>query len=381
MVEKIVQNQAPTAHALLVVDDSATSLIAYRAALESLGRAVVTAGSGNEAVRLLGLHQFALLLIDVHMPGMDGFETVRLLRGQLHKMTPVVFVTGDGDDEAMRRAYEFGAVDYLVKPVSPEVLRGKVRNLIAFYDQGIELERRATLLQEQHAKLVEADALLRTQDTNIGILAHDLRNPLDAVVTGVNVLARLPGLPETGQRTIERVTRSAQRMSAMIRDILDFTRGRLGGGIPVNREPTDLAVVSRSIVEEIQTGHPTANVEVETAGKLIGHFDAARIEQALSNLLVNAVQHGSGHAKLIASGEDRDHVVVTVRNDGVPIPQDQLQTIFEPFQKGDRSPTGLGLGLFIVREIIRAHDGTLEVTSSAEGTSFSFRVPRWGRPL
>jgi len=376
MREIFVQNQAPTPHGLLVVDDSRANLFAYGAALESLGREVATAQSGEEAVRLLRLRQFALLLIDVHMPGMDGFATVELLRGQLHRLTPVVFVTGNSEDESMRRAYEFGAVDYLVKPVSPEVLRGKVRNLVALYDQGIELERRATLLQEQHAKLAEAHAQLRKQDTNIGVLAHDLRNPLDAVVTGVNYLARLPGLPEKGQRTIERVNRSAQRMATMIRDILDFTRGRLGGGIPLNCAPADLAAISRAAVEEIQTAHPTASIEVETAGRLTGAFDAARIEQAMSNLLGNAVRHGSGSIKLIASGAERDHVVVTVRNEGAPIPEEQLAHIFEPFKKGDKSPAGLGLGLFIVREIVRAHDGSVEVTSSPAGTSFTFRLPR-----
>ena len=130
------------------------------------------------------------------MPGMDGFATVAHLRDQLHALTPVIFITGVSDDATMRRAYEFGAVDYLVKPVPAEILRGKVRNLLALYDQGIELERRAALLTEQHRRIVEADALLQRKDTNIGILAHDLRNPLAAIVTGAHMLARLPEAPE-----------------------------------------------------------------------------------------------------------------------------------------------------------------------------------------
>src|SRR4030095_4531587 len=142
-------------HAILVVDDAPTNLVAYRAALELLGREIVTASSGNEAIALLGRQQFSLLLIDVRMPGMDGFATVELLRDQLHKLTTVIFIPGSSDPATMRRAYEFGAVDYLVKPVPPEVLRGKVRNLLVLYDQGMELERRATLLTEQHARIVE----------------------------------------------------------------------------------------------------------------------------------------------------------------------------------------------------------------------------------
>jgi signal transduction histidine kinase len=164
-------------------------------------------------------------------------------------------------------------------------------------------------------------------------------------------------------------------MSAMIRDILDYTRGHVCGGIPLKRQPTDLGVISRAVVDEIRAGHPIARIEVETAGKLTGNWDPARIEQALSNLIANAVQHGGPDVRLIASGEDEDDVVVTVRNGGQPIPREQLATVFDAFKRGD-APGGLGLGLFIVREIVHAHEGSVAVTSSAEGTTFSFRLPR-----
>jgi signal transduction histidine kinase len=375
--ERAGELQATAPHAILAVDDARANLVAYRAALEALGREIVTAASGNEAIQLLGHQQFSLLLIDVRMPGLDGFATVELLRHQLHKLTPVIFITGETDDAAMRRAYEFGAVDYLVKPVPPEILRGKVRNLLVLYDQGIELEKRAALLLEQHQRLVEADALLQTQDTNIGMLAHDLRNPLAAITASAALLARLPSGSDKTHRTVERINRSAHRMTAMIRDILDYTRGRVGGGIPLKRQPTDLAALSRSVVDEIRAGYPIARIDVETAGKLTGHWDPARIEQALSNLIANAVQHGGPEIRLLASGEDPDDVVVTVQNSGQPIPRDQLATVFDAFKKGDGNPGGLGLGLFIVREIVHAHEGSVAVTSSAAGTTFSFRLPRW----
>lgn len=353
---------SPAPHAILVVDDAPTNLVAYRAALESLGREIVTVTSGREAIDLLGDRQFALLLIDVRMPGMDGFATVELLREQLHRPTPVIFITGASDDAAMRRAYEFGAVDYLVKPVPPEILRGKVRNLLALYEQGIELERRA--------------ALLREKDTNIGILSHDLRNPLAAIVASADLLAHLPEASDKAHRVVARINRSARRMTVMIRDILDYTRGRLGGGIPLNRQPTDLAVLSQSVVDEIRAGYPAVHIEVETAGKLTGDWDPARIEQALSNLIANAVQHGGDDVKLVASGEDRDQVVVTVRNGGHPIPEGRMSTLFDAFKKGESSLAGLGLGLFIVREIVQAHEGNIAVSSSPEGTVFSFCLPR-----
>ncbi|HXU03536.1 MAG TPA: hybrid sensor histidine kinase/response regulator [Polyangia bacterium] len=371
-----MQALAPAPHAILVVDDAPANLVAYRAVLESLGREVVTARSGREAIKLLALQPFALLLIDVRMPGLDGFSTVALLREQLRTVTPVIFITGASDDESMRRAYEFGAVDYLVKPVPPEILRGKVRNLLALYEQGIELERRAALLMEQHERILEADALLRRKDVNIGILAHDLRNPLAAIVTSANLLGRLPEVSDKALRIAERIDRSARRMTAMIRDILDYTRSRVGAAIPIKRQPTDLGALSRSVVDEIRVGYPSARIEVETAGALTGHWDASRIEQVLSNLIANAIQHGGPDVRLMASEETSENgVVVTVRSGGDPIPQELLPTLFDGFKKGG-DPAHLGLGLFIVREIVHAHDGSIAVTSSVEGTMVTFRLPR-----
>jgi signal transduction histidine kinase len=229
---------------------------------------------------------------------------------------------------------------------------------------------------EQHARIAQRDAALQNKDTNIGILAHDLQNPLAALITTGELLARLPEASGKTHRMVERMNRSARRMAVMIRDILDYTRGRLAGGIPLTRQPTDLAVISRAVVDEIRAGYPAVRIEIETAGRLTGDWDPARIEQALSNLIANAVQHGGDDVRLVASGEDRDQVVVTVRNGGHPIPPQQLPTLFDAFQKGENSPAGLGLGLFIVREIVNAHEGTVAVSSSAEGTVFSFRLPR-----
>lgn len=375
------QDRSGSRQSILVVDDSPANLIAYRAILEPLGHEIVTARSGREAVDLLAEQQFALLLIDVRMPDIDGFATVELLRDQLRRLTPVIFITGDDNVAAMRRAYEFGAVDYLMKPIQAEVLRGKVRNLLALYVQGLELERRTALLMEQHRRLLEADATLRRQDTNIGVLAHDLRTPLSAISTGASLLTRIADLPPRAREIAERIDRSAQRMAAMIADILDFTRGRLAGGIPLSCKPLDLGALSQAVAEEVQAAHPTAKIDVATEGTLEGEWDEARIEQAVSNLVANAVQHGRGEVSVIASGEDPALVTLTVRNGGTPIPADALPKLFEPFQRGGgKSRAGLGLGLYIVREIVLAHGGTIDVASSEAGTFFEVRLPRRTRP-
>ena len=160
----------------------------------------------------------------------------------------------------------------------------------------------------------------------------------------------------------------------MIRDILDFARGRLGGGIPVNRHAADLSELCREIIDEVQAAYPAARIDLGIEGDLCGAWDWARIEQALSNLVVNAIQHGAGDVNLSLSGRAHDYVVVVVRNAGSPISAEQLPNLFDAFHKGDRSPAGLGLGLFIVREIVRAHDGTIEVASSSDGTTFTMRL-------
>ena len=228
--------------------------------------------------------------------------------------------------------------------------------------------------------LLEAKAALRNQDTNIGIVAHDLRDPLNAILSCVGVLRNCPG--GEVRSVVDIIDRSAQRMATMIGDILDFARGRVSGGISLTRGLVDMGSVAHSIAQEISAAHPVARIDVKTAGRLTGQWDQARIERAMSNLFANAVQHGGGAVTVTAVGDERDHVVVTVRNDGDPIPADRLPLLFEPFQKGDRSPGGLGLGLFIVREIVTAHDGTIAVSSSATaGTVFTVRLPRGTRSV
>jgi len=355
VLEKAAAIAVAERHPVLIVDDSRTNLAAYQAILEPLGRDIVTAASSPEAVDLLARQHFALLLIDVRTPEVDWFATVELIHKKLHRLTPVLFVTGTADDETMRRAYELAAVEYLVKPVQSYVLRGKVRNLLALYELGMES---------------------RSQDTKMGVVAHDLRNPLNAILTCVTLLRSVPDARRMVGLVADMIDRSGQRMATMIGDLLDVARGRIAAGMSLSRRRMDMGSVSHSIAQEIMAAHPVARIEVKTTGRLTGDWDQARIEQAMSNLLANAVQHGRGAVIVAASGEDQDNVVVTVRNDGEPIPAELLPLLFEPFQKGDRSPGGLGLGLFIVREIVKAHDGTVAVSSSIAGTIFTVRLPR-----
>lgn len=218
------------------------------------------------------------------------------------------------------------------------------------------------------------------RDQFIGILGHDLRNPVASIVAGIE---QLRGLPEPHARTVARVSRSAHRIEALIRDLLDFSHGRLGGGIPIAPRPCDLRVICEQGVEEIEQVYTTRTIRFSGIGDLRGEWDPDRIEQVVSNLIGNAVIHGADPVVVTSRGEH--HVVTTsVHNEGPPIPEALIPTLFDPFTKvtADRQDRpdgrqGLGLGLYIAHEIVRAHGGTLVASSgAAEGTTFTFALPR-----
>jgi signal transduction histidine kinase len=219
--------------------------------------------------------------------------------------------------------------------------------------------------------------LEEARDRFIGILGHDLRNPLAAIVAGIDALG---DLSEPYTRTLVRVARSAHRIEVIIRDLLDFARGRIGGGIPVTPRASDMRRICTDVVEEIQQAHPARIVEFEGIGDLRGEWDPDRIEQVVSNLLGNAIVHGADPI-VVTSRAREDEVVTTVHNQGSPIPESMIPTLFEPFTRAghevQHSDEGLGLGLYIAHAIIHAHGGTLTVSSVAgQGTMFTFVLPR-----
>jgi signal transduction histidine kinase len=232
-----------------------------------------------------------------------------------------------------------------------------------------------------------SDEVARSRDTFLAILGHDLRGPLSAIANSSLYLGA-PGLLPSGAplEAAQRINRSAAKMSVMIKDLLEYTRTRLGRAIPISPQATSMEPICKAAVDEIRAVHPERIFRLETSGELHGQFDGERLQQVLSNLLDNAVRHGagSGPITLRAYGEP-DRVTVQVRNTGTAIPADQLQVIFDPLVQIPPAATSgradlsgsLGLGLYIASEIVKMHGGTITAESSdREGTVFSARLPR-----
>jgi signal transduction histidine kinase len=217
----------------------------------------------------------------------------------------------------------------------------------------------------------------------IAILGHDLRTPLGAVLTAADFLAEEGSLTGANATMVSRIRSSGRRMESLIGDLLDFTRSRLGRGIPVDLEKTDLGAVLRETVAEVSANYPGVEFHVETTGNITAVADAGRITQALSNLIGNARQHGAANSPITVGALGKaGEVVISVHNVGSVIEAADQRVIFEPYkrnsaQKRERDGGSMGLGLYIAREIAVAHGGWIEIRSSAaEGTTFSFHIPR-----
>lgn len=221
----------------------------------------------------------------------------------------------------------------------------------------------------------------------LATLSHDLRAPLNAIMLSGQVLARSGQLDDENGAIASRIAGSVNTMTALIHDLLDFTRTRLGSGIPVVPAPVDLAVLCREVLSEFQAARPERTLRFVADEDTSGEWDAARLRQVLSNLVGNALEHGdpSGEIEVAATSAGPD-VLLTVRSQGPAIPSSALPALFDPFvratttRRSERQREGVGLGLFISREIVTAHAGTIKVVSTeATGTVFSVRLPR--RPV
>jgi PAS domain S-box-containing protein len=268
---------------------------------------------------------------------------------------------------------------------------GKTKHYLASFIPVLDADgtpRAVGVLVTDVTRLKEVEAALREEavfrERFIGVLAHDLRTPLHAIVGSAGTLLRQGDAPPGWARTVGRIARAAERMERMIGNLLDLARCRQGGGLGLTRKPTDLADVVRMVVNELEASHPGRHIAISVEGDTRAELDPDRMAQVVSNLASNALAYSPAESVVRIDVRGREgELVLVVNNAGAPIPPETQKTIFMPFQRGAApggeppAMRGLGLGLFIVGEIARAHGGSVAVSSTAEeGTTFTVRVPR-----
>jgi signal transduction histidine kinase/ActR/RegA family two-component response regulator len=414
---------------ILLVDDQPSRLVTYRAILGDLHENLIDANSGTEALKFLMTHDFALILLDVNMPGLDGFETASLIHQHPRfEKTPIIFVTAVNVSDLDRmRGYRLGAFDYVMVPIIPEILRSKVISLAELYRKrrdlevanrhlaaaneallaekarelgllndslrqaNLELASRNSQLQAEiserlliEARLVEQD---QRKDEFLAMLAHELRNPLAAVANAVNAV-KLTSPGDTGLHGA--MSRQVTLLVRLIDDLLDVARIRRGK-LTIKREPTTLNAIIDSALETIapllaDNSRALQVKRAETDVQLLA--DRARVSQVFSNLISNAVKYSeAGSAIEMNVGADPDSVQVTFIDHGIGLTAEQKEWIFEMFAQVDmtleRARGGLGIGLTLARHIVEMHNGQLMADSEGlgKGSRFTVRLPRPVEPL
>jgi signal transduction histidine kinase len=400
-----------------LLDDSLTETEIIQAALAPTCL-VSTFSDGATLLEALG-HQVPpeAVVLDWEVPGLSGIEVCEYLRAsRATEALPVLLLTAHQGAEDVVKGLKAGANDYVFKPFRVAELVARVHALVrrdllrkrALSDERARrvlaedalavvqaAEERAWRAEAERTHLLERERQARQEvetlaaETRkqaaferqlIGIVSHDLRNPLSAITLTASALERQGG-DERHQRGLRRILLSAERANRMIRDLLDFTRARHGGSLPMQRKATDLHELVRAVVDEAQASCPDRSMEVVQGGGGTGQWDPDRLAQVISNLLGNAVQYSPpGTPVRVETLGEEDTLVLEVHNTGTPIPQELLPRIFDPMERGeavDQAGGNIGLGLYIVRSIVLSHAGTVTVRSTAaEGTIFTVRLPR-----
>ena len=379
----------PVRARILLVDDIPANLLALRAILEPLEQELVMAHSGDEALLHLLQKDFACILMDVQMPGLTGLETAALIRARERtRHIPLIFITALSREAAyITRGYEQGAVDFLLKPVDPDILRSKVQVFVDLYVRGEQLKRQALEIAEHRRAQEEFLRAAELEHQLVGIVSHDIRTPLSAILATAQAQLASDQLPLAQRTAFERVARGGQRIQQITDLLLDFTRARLGGGIPVSRRPGSLNEMCQRVADELQAARPSRLLQCDfSPDALQGEWDLDRLAQVLANLLDNAFKYSPEDTPVRLSTQElgADAVLLEVHNQGAPIPEHLLPLLFEPFRRGEGTAetarTSLGLGLYIAQDIVRAHGGSITVHSTREeGTTFRVCLTRYSR--
>jgi signal transduction histidine kinase len=365
---------------VLLADDNADMRDYVRRLLEG-PFTVEAVESGTRALEAARARPPDLVLSDVMMPGLDGFGLLRELKADPRTAAvPVILLSARAGEEATVEGLAAGADGYLVKPFGARELVARVEGAM----------KAARARQKAEALAEELRQRASFEEQLIGIVSHDLRNPLNAIRLGTTALLRGDDLGERQTVSVVRIQAAAERAHRMIRDLLDFTQARLSGGLHIDRRPADLHDILRSVLPELEATHADRELRVLPRGDGRGEWDPDRLGQVVQNLVLNALKYSpKGTPVRIETHGSDTGVTLAVHNEGPPIPPERLGKVFQPLQRGtgevDKAGRSIGLGLYIVKQVVDAHGGTVSVESTAEtGTTFVVHLPRksgHGRPV
>jgi signal transduction histidine kinase len=371
----------------LLVDDLEENLLSLEALLRREGLVLLKARSGDEALELLLRHDVALALIDVQMPGLNGFELAELMRGRDRtRRIPIIFVTaGTADNQRRFRGYEAGAVDFIQKPIESDILRSKADVFFELYRQRQQIAAQRDELAVQAEALRQAD---RRKDEFLATLAHELRNPLAPLRYGLDVLQKTPD-----ERRVANIRATMDRQLAhlvrLIDDLLDVSRVSQGK-ITLRKERLQAADVVRSAVEASQPVIDAARHSLKVDLPAVPVWldgDITRLSQVVGNLLNNAAKYTPEGGRIwLSVHAEGDAAVIEVSDNGIGIPPEMQSRVFQLFAQVDkhleRAQGGLGIGLALVKQLVTLHGGTIKVESTGfgKGSAFAIRLPLAAAP-
>ena len=375
---------------ILLVDDDPRNLDALESILADPGYRLIRAGDADAALRLLLEHDVAAIVLDIKMPGTSGFELAQLIKAtKRYRQIPILFLTAYlVDDQDVITGYGAGAVDYLTKPLNPQIVRHKVavfadlfRKTRALAELNDKLEER---VKERTAALEQseaaAQAAVKQRAECLSIASHELRTPLTTLQLQLHGMARrLDGLDEKLAANIQRARRSGDRLMALVEMLLDVSRITTGQ-LTLQTESFDLSAALREIADRLGDEAHAAGCAItfHAPESVVGTWDRLRLEQVLTNLLTNAIKYAANRPIDIRVAHVDGEALIAVSDNGPGIDAEMLPRIFGRFERA--APIehygGLGLGLYITKQIVEAHGGTIEVASSVgSGTTFTVRLP------